>query len=155
MRRLGEILIDLRFVTHATLDEALAIQRTDPRRLGEILVGMGAITEDKLAKVLSRQSGVELWDPARSPVHPRVIESFPAELAREHRVFPVGIRRMSVGAAWYVATTDPTDESKRRMLEEALCTPEAPVEVTWFITTPTTLEHMIARHYGSIAQATG
>ena len=57
-RQLGEILIELGFVTRVELDSALETQRTTGGRIGEILVDQGCLTRIDLACALAEQ-----WEP--------------------------------------------------------------------------------------------
>ena len=57
-RQLGEILIELGFVTRVELDSALETQRTTGDRIGEILVDQGCLTRIDLACALAEQ-----WEP--------------------------------------------------------------------------------------------
>ena len=57
-RQLGEILIELGFVTRIELDSALETQRTTGDRIGEILVDQGCLTRIDLACALAEQ-----WEP--------------------------------------------------------------------------------------------
>ncbi len=107
--------------------------------------------EAKLVKALQRQTGVEAWEPKRTPVHRRVIEAFPRELAIRHRVFPVAMRRNNIGVSWFVATTDPTDEALRNQIGNVLCTPDEPVVLTWFVATASAIDAAIEEHYSEDA----
>ena len=102
--------------------------------------------EEKLAKALQLQTGLEDWDPKRAPVHPKVIASFPRELAVEHRVFPVAVRRNSVGVTWCLATVVPREDVARE-IGTALCTPEEPVIVAWLLSTASAIDAAIEEHY--------
>ncbi len=58
--RLGEYLLDYKFITPEQLDTALAAQHTavrdgNPKRLGDLLLEQGAITEDRLNYALHEQ----------------------------------------------------------------------------------------------------
>ena len=57
-RQLGEILIELGFVSRVELDSALETQRTTGGRIGEILVDQGCLTRIDLACALAEQ-----WEP--------------------------------------------------------------------------------------------
>ena len=57
-RPLGEILVELGFVSRAQLDSALDVQRTTGGRIGEILVDQGCLTRLDLASALA-----EHWEP--------------------------------------------------------------------------------------------
>ena len=57
-RQLGEILIELGFVSRVDVDSALEAQRTTGGRIGEILVDQGCLTRIDLACALAEQ-----WEP--------------------------------------------------------------------------------------------
>lgn len=54
-RRLGDIFVDRGTITTAQLDEALAVQREAGGRIGEILVELGYVTRVALAGVIAEQ----------------------------------------------------------------------------------------------------
>ena len=57
---LGNLLVDLEFLTESQLHRALAAQREEGGRLGEILVTRGLLSGGELAQALAEQHGVEL-----------------------------------------------------------------------------------------------
>jgi hypothetical protein len=54
-RRLGDIIVDRGLVTAEQLDEALKVQRETGGKLGEVLVELGFITRVALAGVITEQ----------------------------------------------------------------------------------------------------
>lgn len=54
-RRLGDIFVERGLIDQAQLDEALAVQRESGGKLGEVLVELGFITRVALAGVISEQ----------------------------------------------------------------------------------------------------
>jgi hypothetical protein len=54
-RRLGDIFVERRLITPEQLGEALAVQRDTGGRLGEILVELGFITRVALAGIIAEQ----------------------------------------------------------------------------------------------------
>jgi hypothetical protein len=54
-RRLGDIIVERGMIDQAQLDEALAVQRATGAKLGEVLVDLGFITRVALAGVISEQ----------------------------------------------------------------------------------------------------
>lgn len=54
-RRLGDIFVERGMIDQAQLDEALAVQRETGAKLGEVLVDLGFITRVALAGVISEQ----------------------------------------------------------------------------------------------------
>jgi hypothetical protein len=59
-RPLGNLLVDMEFLTDSQLERALAAQREEGGRLGEILVSRGLLSGGELARALAEQHGVEL-----------------------------------------------------------------------------------------------
>ncbi|MBN1676214.1 MAG: glycosyl transferase family protein [Kiritimatiellae bacterium] len=88
-RRLGDLLLERRFVTPAQLEQALAQQRQTGQKLGEILLEMGVLWEEDLVFTLARQrqrAAVEI-DP--DTVSSDVLRRVPREVAERHHVFPL------------------------------------------------------------------
>ena len=54
-RRLGDIFVERGMIDQAQLDEALAVQRATGAKLGEVLVDLGFVTRVALAGVISEQ----------------------------------------------------------------------------------------------------
>jgi len=54
-RRLGDIFVERGMIDQAQLDEALAVQRETGAKLGEVLVELGFVTRVALAGVISEQ----------------------------------------------------------------------------------------------------
>jgi DNA repair exonuclease SbcCD ATPase subunit len=64
-RRIGEIFVELGFITSSQLEEALDVQREKGGRIGEILVAQGSLTRLDLASALA-----EHWEPHRFSLPP-------------------------------------------------------------------------------------
>jgi adsorption protein B len=90
--RLGELLIDRRFLTVRELEAALERQRTDRRPLGAILLEMGLVGEDDLLQVLGTQHRLSTAaiDPYRTPL--AALEALPRSLAVRLSIYPLDIR---------------------------------------------------------------
>ena len=104
--RLGELLIQARLISQATLEEALAEQRRSGHKLGRILVDLGFVDENELLKFLSRQLRLPLVDLRQLRIRADLTPLLPEGLARRHRALvldetPAGSLR--------VAFADPTD----------------------------------------------
>ena len=59
------------------------------KRIGEILVGMRFLTEVNLIRFLSRQLDVPIIDLAQEPPDPSVLEIVPSEFALRHHLIPI------------------------------------------------------------------
>lgn len=90
-RRLGDLLLDNRFVSGTQLESALEEQKRTGRKLGDILVERHVLWEEDLAFVLARQKNcdsVEI-DPFATPRE--LLELIPIAMAQERHIFPLAI----------------------------------------------------------------
>ncbi len=87
--RLGDLLLEKRFVTRSQLEDALRLQAKDGRLLGDILLAKGSVDEDHLVHALGIQFNVstEAIDPYAVPRE--LLERFPRRLAVRHNAFPL------------------------------------------------------------------
>lgn len=87
--RIGEILVQLGYITSEQLDEALQIQQSTRELLGEILQRLGYITSEQLARAQAYQFGVDYERLNLQSIEPDVRHVIPAYLARQLRVLPL------------------------------------------------------------------
>lgn len=90
-QRLGDLLIEKRFITLSQLEKALMIQKEKEELLGKILLDMGFVSENILLQALGQQFGLEIAeiDPYKTPLD--LLKKFPRRLAIKYSVFPIGI----------------------------------------------------------------
>lgn len=114
-RRLGDILLDKRWVTSSQLEEALVRQKAEKRPLGELLVEMGVLWEEDVKLALSVQENrqsVEI-DPYATPGE--LLKRVPQHLAEKHGVFPLAYSGERI-----VLATATRDRSHLEELKRAL-----------------------------------
>jgi len=119
-RRLGDLLLDKRYLTVRQLDEALERQKKDGRSLGDVLLSMGLIKEDDLVQTLGAQfrlSTSEI-DPYAVPLD--VLELIPREIAQANDIFPLGLEP---SGALRIAVLSPLGSAELRRLEDVLKMP--------------------------------
>ena len=87
--RLGEILLQLGFITGEQLEQALNIQKETQELLGQILMRLGYINSDQLAEAQAHQFGVDYERVNLNDIAPEVRNLIPAHLARHLRVLPL------------------------------------------------------------------
>jgi hypothetical protein len=87
-KRLGDIVVERKLITPQQLDEALAVQRANGGKLGEILVDLGFITRVALAGVISEQwDSMRLMQSCRNPVPAEpAAPASPVEASLQERV---------------------------------------------------------------------
>lgn len=102
IKPLGEILVDLGYVTQTDVEEALNKQRSGGGRLEDTLVQSGKISPDMLARSLAMQLGFEfIEDNAR--IDPYAVSLVPEPTARRYAAMPVRLE----GDVLVVAMKDP------------------------------------------------
>ncbi len=104
-KQLGQILIELGYITSEQLDIALEEHRKTPKSLGRVLIDLGMIKEADLVRALAEQVGLEFVDLAEYPVDPTSTVLLPEALARRYRALPIGERDGKL----LVAMSDPAN----------------------------------------------
>jgi type IV pilus assembly protein PilB len=103
VKPLGEILVDLGYITQGDVDEALNKQRSGGGRLEDTLVQSGKISPEMLAKSLAMQLGYEYIDVHAIKVDPYAVTLVPEGTARRYSAMPVRLE----GNTLIVAMKDP------------------------------------------------
>src|SRR5438445_6982992 len=88
-KRLGELLVQRRVISHSQLIEALLQQTAAGPRIGRLLVDLGALDERDLATVLADQSGLEIADLRRDRPDPEAVAALPEVVARTIGAVPL------------------------------------------------------------------
>ncbi len=102
VKPLGEILVDLGYVTQTDVDEALNKQRAGGGRLEDTLVQSGKISPEMLARSLAMQLGYEFIDEAVK-IDPYAVSLVPEQTARRYQAMPIRLE----GSILVVAMKDP------------------------------------------------
>ena len=82
---LGEILRNHNLITYAHLDEALEVQPRTGQRLGEILIDLGYISEQDLLMSLSIQESMPYVDLQNIDVSKEAVSKVSASMAKSTR----------------------------------------------------------------------
>ncbi len=88
-KRLGELLCERSYLDESGLQLALAEQKVAHRKLGQILLDLGYVTVAQLNEALSVQAGIEKVDLTDISVSPDIIGLVPAEVVSKHNVLPL------------------------------------------------------------------
>lgn len=89
---LGRILKEMGLVTESQVQEALAVQKERGGAIGEILVELNYITREDLTLALASQAGMEVVNLDDMELAPEVISRVSASVAQVYRVVPVRFR---------------------------------------------------------------
>src|SRR6476659_9927935 len=97
-KQLGQILIELGFITPEQLETALEEHRKTPKSLGRVLIDLGMIKEADLV-------GLEFVDLNEFPIDATSTVLLPEALSRRYRAIPIGER----DGRLLVAMSDPAN----------------------------------------------
>jgi type IV pilus assembly protein PilB len=104
LRQLGQVLVDLGFISDDQLDEIKSEHERNPEEsLGKIAEQMGYITEEQLAQALSEQFGLKMVYLAEMPIPAQVLSAVPETMAQLYRVIPISLENNVLT----IATCDP------------------------------------------------
>lgn len=93
LRRIGQIMVDLGFITERQLGMLLEEQRQ--RRgelLGQVALSMGLITEEKLTQALAEQFSMQVINLNEVVIPPEVLAHVTEPMAQLYRIIPVAFR---------------------------------------------------------------
>ena len=96
---LGSLLLEAGLIDESQLAAALSEQTRTGERLGAVLVRLETVTEAELARILSKQLDIRLFDPGRDKIQPEALAAVPADLARKYNVLPLGFDGQNVQVA--------------------------------------------------------
>ena len=93
LRRIGQVLVDLGFITEEKLDLLLEEQRQRPGELlGQIAIGLDMVTDEQLAQALAEQMGLQVIALSDMTVPPEVLAHLTEPMAQLYRIIPVSFK---------------------------------------------------------------
>ncbi len=100
IRRIGQILVDLGFLTEDQRDLLLEEQQERPGELfGQVAIAAGLITDDQLAQALAEQMGMQVISLADVVIPPEVLGHITEPMAQLYRVVPVSFQNETLTIA--------------------------------------------------------
>ena len=145
-KKIGEILIELGFITHEQLNAALLHQKKAPSwiKIGEIMVALGFLNEIDLLKCLAGLFKVRYISSdklLKTPIPQWVFELIPLDFATKHNVFPFFCYDKSKIVS--VAITDPQDKQLPKLIKNV----SGYNEIERYIALESTIKAAIAKCY--------
>ncbi|WP_408956431.1 type IV-A pilus assembly ATPase PilB [Natroniella sp. ANB-PHB2] len=104
-KRLGDILVEVGFITQEELQQALQEQKDSDKRLGQVMKEMGLITDQDVMEALEFQLGIPQVNLRKFVIDPEVVKVIPQALAEKHRLIPMKKK----GNNLTIAMADPLD----------------------------------------------
>ena len=93
LRRIGQILVDLGFLTEDQLKMLLEEQQQRPGELfGQVAIGMGLLNDEQLVQGLAEQMGMQVISLADVVIPPDVLATITEPMAQLYRIMPIELR---------------------------------------------------------------
>ncbi|MBN2022995.1 MAG: Flp pilus assembly complex ATPase component TadA [Pirellulales bacterium] len=100
IRRIGQVLVDLGFISDERLEELLEEQKQrSGELLGRIAIELGLINEDQLAQALAEQMGLQVISLADVAIPPDVLNQVTEPMAQLYRIVPVSFKENTLTVA--------------------------------------------------------
>lgn len=137
-RKLGQILVDLGYLTDDQLWDVLEEQKQSPGLIGQVAVRMGMVTEAQITEALAEQWGMPVISLEETNIPNNVLELVPQTMAEIYKIMPVSLR----DDVLTVAMADPQNVAALDDLRNFLGN-----EVRGAVSTLAEVEEAIARYY--------
>ena len=92
-RRLGQILVDLGYLTEDQLWDVLEQQKQSPGEvIGRVAVRMGLVNEAQISEALAEQWGMQVVNLPETNVPAKVLELVPETMASLYKIMPIALK---------------------------------------------------------------
>lgn len=137
-RKLGQILVDMGYLTDDQLWDVLEEQKQSSGLIGQVAVRMGMVTEGQVTEALAEQWGMPVINLAETNIPNTVLELVPQTMAEIYKIMPVSLRNDILT----VAMADPQNVAALDDLRNFLGN-----EVQGAVSSIADVEEAIARYY--------
>jgi len=140
-RKLGQILVDLGYLTEDQLWDVLEEQKQSPGEvIGQVAKRMGMVTEAQITEALADQFGMPVVNLDETTILPKVLELVPETMASVYKIMPVSLKDNVLT----VAMADPQNLAALDDLRNFLG-----YDVRGAVSSLAEVESAISRHYAS------
>ncbi len=92
-RKLGQILVDLGYLTEDQLWDVLEEQKQVPGEvIGQVAKSMGLVTEEQITEALAEQWGMPVVHLEETNISPKVLELVPQTMADIYKIMPISLK---------------------------------------------------------------
>lgn len=92
-RKLGQILVDLGYITEDQLWDILEAQKQSPGEIiGRVAVRLGFVTEVQVTEALAEQMGMQVVNLQETSIPPKVLEIVPETMASTYKIMPISLK---------------------------------------------------------------
>ncbi|MCA9216623.1 MAG: pilus assembly protein PilB, partial [Planctomycetales bacterium] len=147
IRRIGQILVDLGFISDEQLEMLLEEQSRHPGELlGKIAEEMGLVTDEQIALALAEQMGLQVIKLAEAEIPEDVVELVTQPMAELYRVIPIKLE----GNTFTVATCEPQNLAIQDELRTFLG-----YDIRLVVETESEIQKAINKYYGGTTDTVG
>ncbi|VAX41866.1 Type IV fimbrial assembly, ATPase PilB [hydrothermal vent metagenome] len=140
-RKLGQILVDLGYLSEDLLWDVLEAQKQSPGEvIGQTAIRMGMVNEDNITEALAEQWGMPIINLKETNIPPKVLEMVPQTMAEIYKIVPISFKAQ--GNLLTVVMAEPQNVATLDDLRNFLG-----VEVRGAIANPYEIEEAIAQLY--------
>ena len=140
-RKLGQILVDLGYLTEDQLWDVLEEQKQSPGEvIGQVALRMGLVTEAQITEALAEQFGMPVVNLEETTIPPKVLELVPETMAGVYKIMPISLK----DSVLTVAMADPQNLAALDDLRNFLG-----FDVRGAVSSLQEVEGAIARHYST------
>ena len=104
-KKLGEILLDYKMISHEDLSRALKMQKEKNKRIGETLIDLKMVTQDQINWILSKQLDIPYVQIEKGQLDMDLLRKFPEYLVKNYNLIPL----IEIEGKVVIAMADPTD----------------------------------------------
>jgi len=92
-RKLGQILVDLGYLTEDQLWDVLEEQKQSPGEvIGQVAVRMSLVTPEQVTEALAEQWGMPVVNLGETTIPPKVLELVPQTMAELYKIMPISLK---------------------------------------------------------------
>jgi CheY-like chemotaxis protein len=106
-KRIGELFVEMGFITEEQLEKALKIAKEQNMKVGEALYSMGALDKDHIYWVLSNQLNMNYVELSPEMIDGELIRRFPIDFLEQLQCLPL----YETAGEMHFALADPTDQN--------------------------------------------
>ena len=138
-RRLGQILVDLGYISEDQLWDILEEQKQSPGEvIGQVAIRMGLVTDEQVTEALAEQWGMPVVNLSETNIPAKVLELVPQTMAEIYKIMPISLKNDVLT----VAMADPQNVSALDDLRNFLG-----YDVRGAVSNLADVEQSIARNY--------
>src|SRR6476646_6316952 len=139
-RRIGQVLVDMGFITDEQQELLVDEQHEHPGQLlGKVAIDMGLVTEEQLAQALGEQLSLQVTTVSEITIKKEVVAMVTAPMAQMYRIIPIEFD----GDTLTVAMCDPQNLSVQDELRTFLG-----FNIRVVVTTESSMTSALERYYG-------